>query len=68
MIDVNDITTLRPARRHAELTQKVLAQRVGMQTSAICEMEKGKFDPRLSQWLRIVSVVREALGGREMGK
>lgn len=60
-IDPLNPLTLRSARRFIDMTQKALGDAVGVGKSTICEIEKGKHDPKLSQWIRIVKVVQEAL-------
>lgn len=61
MIDPLDCRTLRKARRYADMTQGEVADAVGMSKSTICEIEKGKHDPKLSNWARIVRVVQDKL-------
>ncbi len=62
-IDPTNIKSMRPARRHAEITQKDLASEIGISQAYLCEIEKGKADPKLSTWLRIVSVIEARLNG-----
>lgn len=61
MIDPLDFTTLRTARRYVDMTQKDLAAAVSLSQSTINELERGKHDPKLSNWVKIVSVIRSKL-------
>ena len=65
MIDPLDSSTLRKARRYVDMTQKELAIEVGLAPNTICDIEKGKHDPKLSDWARIVRVIQGKLEGVE---
>jgi len=49
--------TLKKLRREAGLTQKKLAERVGVSQAHIAKIEQGKVDPRLSTVNRILQVL-----------
>jgi DNA-binding XRE family transcriptional regulator len=65
MIDPMDKSTMRAARRYANLTQVQLAERVGTTPNTIRRIESGPQNPSLDLWTRIVSAIRAEM---EAGK
>jgi putative transcriptional regulator len=50
------VLRLRKLRRDREMTQAELARRVSLSTVAICEIEKGKYQPSLKKAIEIAEV------------
>lgn len=50
-------TVLRDARLRSKLSQKALAQQVGVSPNAICQIECGNNNPSYKTYLKLLSVL-----------
>lgn len=57
---------LKSLRKKAKLTQKELARRAGISQSLVARIEAGTVDPRLSTLRKIIKVLNEVLGNKEI--
>lgn len=51
---------LKARRQHLKLTQRELAEQVGMQEATISKIEKGKFWPNMKQYVLLLDALRLA--------